>query len=60
MFAMMGMKKFSIMDAEDKAKRQAEATKENVVVGCQCDVETATSSMVRLTLSLRPRPVPVE
>ena len=60
LFAMMGMKKFSIMDADDKRKKEAEAAKQGVVVACKCDVEAATSSMVRLTVSLIPTPVPVE
>lgn len=54
MFAIMGMKKFSIMDAEDKAKAEAKARREApAAVDLSC--EAASPTHVRVKLGIRPK-----
>ena len=54
LFAIMGMKKFSIMDAEDKAKAEAKARREApAAVDLSC--EAASPTHVRVKLDIRPK-----
>ena len=54
LFGLMGMKRFNIMDADDKAKAEEKARREApAAVTVMCDAASATC--VRVKLDIRPR-----